>query len=108
MNKSRWEYSIKMYLHGIGGILNWNNVSQDRDGWRGLVEASVNFGYHKCGEFLDQLRNYWLVKEKSALYSYFVRVNRKLISAIRFWTFAQQPWGWERFIWRKLAEKKIL
>jgi hypothetical protein len=56
----------------MGGILNWNNVTQDRDWWRDLVRALVNFGYHKCSEFLDKLRNYWLINEKSAAYSYFV------------------------------------
>ena len=72
MNKSRWGHSVKICLEEVGAILNWNNVTQDRDGWRDLVRALVNFGYQKCCEFLGQLRNYWLVKEKSALYSYFV------------------------------------
>jgi nucleosome binding factor SPN SPT16 subunit len=112
LNRSGWGYSVKIYLEDTGGILNWNtrNVTQDRDGWRDLVRASVNFGYQKYGEFLGQLRNYWLVKEKSAVYSYLVRVNRKLISVIRLWTFPQQPWELvamylEKACWKKLCKR---
>jgi hypothetical protein len=110
LNRSGWGYSFKIYLEETGGILNWNNVTQDRDGWRDLVRASVNFGYQKYGEFLGQLRNYWIVKEKSAVYSYLVRVHRKLISGIRLWTFPQQPWGLvamylENACWKKFCKR---
>jgi len=33
--------------------MGWIELTQGRDGWWGLVNAVMNFGSIKCGEFLD-------------------------------------------------------
>ena len=38
-----WEYNIKMDLQELGfGIMDWNELAQDRDMWRGLVNGVMN------------------------------------------------------------------
>ena len=42
--RSRWEDNIKIGLHEVGceGV-DWIELAQDRDGWRALVNAVMNF-----------------------------------------------------------------
>jgi len=56
--RRRWEDNIKMDLQEVeGGRGEWMELAQDRDRWRALVGTVRNFGFHKCGEFLDQLQS---------------------------------------------------
>jgi hypothetical protein len=46
--RRRWEDNIKMDLREVGwGGMNWIELAQDRDRWRALVNAVMNFGFHK-------------------------------------------------------------
>jgi hypothetical protein len=40
-----------------GGCGDWMERVKNRDRWRALVGTVMNFGFHKCGEFLDYLPN---------------------------------------------------
>jgi hypothetical protein len=40
--RRRWEDNIRMYLREIGGM-DWIDLAQDRDQWRALVNAVMNF-----------------------------------------------------------------
>jgi len=52
--RHRWEYNIKMDLQEVaGGRGDWMELAQDRDRWRALVGTVRDFGFRKCGEFLD-------------------------------------------------------
>jgi len=39
----RWEDNIKMDLWEVGGGGDWMQLAQDRDRWRALVNAVMNF-----------------------------------------------------------------
>jgi len=53
--RRRWEDNIKMDLQGVGCVdMDWIELTQDRDGWRPLVNAvNETSGSIKCGEFVD-------------------------------------------------------
>jgi hypothetical protein len=41
--RSRWDVYIKMDLKELGwGIMNWIDLNQNRDRWRGFVNAVMN------------------------------------------------------------------
>jgi hypothetical protein len=41
--RRRWEDNIKMDLKEVGwGGMDWNELAQDRDRWRALVNAVMN------------------------------------------------------------------
>jgi len=42
--RRRWEDHIKMDLQEVGGVGDWMELAQDRDGWRALVNTVMNFG----------------------------------------------------------------
>ena len=43
--RRRWEDNIKMDLQEVGcGSMDWIELAQDRDRWRTLVNAVMNFG----------------------------------------------------------------
>jgi hypothetical protein len=42
--RRRWEDNIRMDLRGLGcGCVDWMELAQDRDRWRALVSAVMNF-----------------------------------------------------------------
>jgi hypothetical protein len=41
--RRRWEDNIKMGLEEVGWGMDWNELVQDRDRWRVLVNAVMNF-----------------------------------------------------------------
>jgi hypothetical protein len=42
--RRRWEDDIKMYLEEVGcWCMDWVELDQDRDRWRALVNAIMNF-----------------------------------------------------------------
>jgi len=52
--RHRWEDNIKMHLQEVGyGVIDWIQLAQDRDSWRALVNAVMNFRVTlKAGNFL--------------------------------------------------------
>jgi hypothetical protein len=44
----RWEENIKTDIRKVEGAMHWIDLTQDRDGWRALVNNAI-----KCGEFRD-------------------------------------------------------
>jgi hypothetical protein len=43
MYKRRWKEDIKMNLQNVGyGCMDWNELAQDRERWRTLVNAVMN------------------------------------------------------------------
>ena len=44
----RWEDNIKMDIEELGcGGMDWTDLAQDRYRWKGLVNAVMDFGFHK-------------------------------------------------------------
>src|SRR5215469_13928162 len=41
--RRRWEDNIKMDLEDVGGVGDWMELAQNRDGWRALVNTVMNF-----------------------------------------------------------------
>jgi hypothetical protein len=41
--RRRWEYNIKLDLREVGWGIDWIDVGQDRDMWRTVVNAVMNF-----------------------------------------------------------------
>ena len=42
--RCRWEDNIKVNLQEVGcGVINWIELAHDRDRWRALVNAVMNF-----------------------------------------------------------------
>ena len=41
--RRRWEDNIKMDLQEVGGGGDWMELSQDRDRWREIMSAVMNF-----------------------------------------------------------------
>jgi ribosome biogenesis protein Nip4 len=42
--RRRWEDNIKMHLQEAGsGDMDWLDLAQDRDRWRAVVNAAINF-----------------------------------------------------------------
>ena len=42
--RRRWEDNIKMYIHEVKcGSMDWIELARDRDKWRPLVNAVMNF-----------------------------------------------------------------
>ena len=54
-HRRRWEDNIKMNFQEVGcGVMNWIELAQDRDRWRGKCECGNEpSGSIKCGEFLN-------------------------------------------------------
>jgi hypothetical protein len=40
--RRRWEDNIKMDLQEVGWGMDWNELAQDRDRWRAVVNAVMN------------------------------------------------------------------
>ena len=44
--RHRWVDNIRMDFQEVGfGYVDWVGLAQDRDGWRKLVSAVMNFGF---------------------------------------------------------------
>jgi hypothetical protein len=46
--RHRWEDNIKMDIQEVGwGGMDLNDLTEDKDRWRAVVNAVMNFWYHK-------------------------------------------------------------
>jgi hypothetical protein len=46
--RRKWEDNIKVDLQEVGcGVMDWIELACDKDRWRALVNAVMNFGFHK-------------------------------------------------------------
>ena len=41
--RRRWADNIKMHLREVGGGTDWIDLAEDRDRWRAVVNAVLNF-----------------------------------------------------------------
>jgi hypothetical protein len=59
------EDNINMDLQEVGWeSMDWTDLAQDRDRWWALSKCGKeSSGSTKCGEFLDNLRTGWLLKD---------------------------------------------
>jgi hypothetical protein len=66
--RRRWVDNIKMYRRKIGwGGMDWIDLAQHRDRWRALVKTVMNLRVpYNAGLFLEWLRNWQLLKKRSA------------------------------------------
>jgi hypothetical protein len=62
--RRRWEDNIKMDIKVTGyEDVDWIYLIRDRHKWRSLLNTGINLRVLvKCGELLDQLSNYCLLK----------------------------------------------
>jgi len=52
--RGRWADNIKTDLQEVRlGGTDWIELAQNRERWRALVNAVMNFRFHKMQEFLD-------------------------------------------------------
>ena len=64
---SRWEDNIEMEFIGEGGDgVDWINLAGDRDRWQTVWNTVMMLGSIQGGEFVDWLREYWIIRDKSA------------------------------------------
>ena len=56
--RRRWVDNNRMELQDVGyGLVDWNRMAQDRDRWRTLVRAVMNFGVpSNAGNFLTSCK----------------------------------------------------
>ena len=58
--RHRWEDNIKLDLREVGcGGADWMELAQGRDSWRALVNAVMNFGFHKKPTLHTLLFHFW-------------------------------------------------
>ena len=56
--RGRWEDNIKMTLKEVGyGVMEWIDPAQDRDRWRALVNAVINFIFGRANDLYLCLYN---------------------------------------------------
>jgi hypothetical protein len=69
----RWEENIKLSFEKWNGGMNWIELDQGTERWRGLCECgNESSGSIKCGEVLDWLNTCQLLSKNSTPWSYLV------------------------------------
>jgi hypothetical protein len=59
------EDNIKLDLGEVECYVMWIHMAQDNNQWNANVNSNEPFSFIKCGEFLDQLSDSWLLKKES-------------------------------------------